>query len=214
MGDFTRVKSPMKIHGRFYLSKKTPDYKMTHQLFTLFQIICNILTFHFYTFSAIYTFYFYIAFEELTFYQKCSIKCVLYSLFYGTTLSHWTVRLKLKSILCWQKKAMANPCGSLRWIEDGFIENTILKCIWTRGMLFSICRLFFCVGFYPENIVVEKVFLSWILPNESQETLLGAIGNFMGWNSALIYVSKACLYLQSLSVKIHSNEYHLWKSIA
>ena len=57
MGDFTRVKSPMKIHGRFYLSKKTPDYKMTHQL------------------------YFYIAFEELTFYHKCSIKCVLYCLF-------------------------------------------------------------------------------------------------------------------------------------
>ena len=82
MGDFTRVKSPMKIHGRFYLSKKTPDYKMTHQLFTLFWIISNILTFHFYTFSVIYTFYFYIAFEELTFYQKCSIKCVLYSLFY------------------------------------------------------------------------------------------------------------------------------------
>ena len=82
MGDFTRVKSPMKIHGRFYSCKKTPDYKMTHQLFTLFWIISNILTFHFYTFSVIYTFYFYIAFEELTFYQKCSIKCVLYSLFY------------------------------------------------------------------------------------------------------------------------------------
>ena len=81
-GISTRVKSPMKIHGRFYLSKKTPDYKMTHQLFTLFWIISNILTFHFYTFSVIYTFYFYIAFEELTFYQKCSIKCVLYSLFY------------------------------------------------------------------------------------------------------------------------------------
>ena len=72
MRDFTQV----------YLSKKTPDYKMTHQLFTLFWIISNILTFHFYTFSVIYTFYFYIAFEELTFYQKCSIKCVLYSLFY------------------------------------------------------------------------------------------------------------------------------------
>ena len=42
----------------------------------------NILTLHFYTFSVIYTFYFYIAFEELTFYQKYSIKCVLYSLFY------------------------------------------------------------------------------------------------------------------------------------
>ena len=81
-GISTQVKSPMKIHGRFYLSKKTPDYKMTHQLFTLFWIISNILTFHFYTFSVIYTFYFYIAFEELTFYQKCSIKCVLYSLFY------------------------------------------------------------------------------------------------------------------------------------
>ena len=51
MGDFTRVKSPMKIHGRFYLSKKTPDYKMTHQLFTLFWIISNILTF-----SVIYIF--------------------------------------------------------------------------------------------------------------------------------------------------------------
>ena len=82
-GISTRVKSPMKIHGRFYLSKKTPDYKMTHQLFTLFWIISNILTFHFYTFSVIYTFYFYIAFEELTFYQKCSIKCILYSLFYS-----------------------------------------------------------------------------------------------------------------------------------
>ena len=56
-GISTRVKSPMKIHGRFYLSKKTPDYKMTHQLFTLFWIISNILTFHFYTFSVIYTFY-------------------------------------------------------------------------------------------------------------------------------------------------------------
>ena len=86
-GISTRVKSPMKIHGRFYLSKKTPDYKMTHQLFTLFWIISNILTFHFYTFSVIYTFYFYIAFEELTFYQKCSIKCVLYSLFYTSKIS-------------------------------------------------------------------------------------------------------------------------------
>ena len=86
MGDFTRVKSPMKIHGRFYLSKKTPDYKMTHQLFTLFWIISNILTFHFYTFSVICTFYFYIAFKELTFHQKCSIKCVLYSLFYPWNL--------------------------------------------------------------------------------------------------------------------------------
>ena len=55
---------------------------MTPQLFTLFWIISNILTFHFYTFSVIYTFCFYIAFEELTFYQNCSIKCVLYSLFY------------------------------------------------------------------------------------------------------------------------------------
>ena len=91
----------MKIYGRFYsgkiphensweilyLSKKTPDYKMTHQLFTLFWIISNILTFHFYTFSVIYTFYFYIAFEHLTFYQKCSIKCVLYSLFYIRVVS-------------------------------------------------------------------------------------------------------------------------------
>ena len=76
MGDFTRVKSPMKIHGRFYLSKKTPDYKMTHQLFTLFWIISNILTFHFYTFSVIYTFYFYIASEGLKIYQKYLIKKV------------------------------------------------------------------------------------------------------------------------------------------
>ena len=75
-GDFTRVKSPMKIHGRFYLSKKTPDYKMTHQLFTLFWIISNILTFHFYTFSVIYTFYFYIASEGLKIYQKYLIKKV------------------------------------------------------------------------------------------------------------------------------------------
>ena len=73
MRDFTQV----------YLSKKTPDYNMTHQLFTLFQIISNILTSSLLTFSVIYTFYFYIAFEELTFYQKWSIKCVLYSLFYN-----------------------------------------------------------------------------------------------------------------------------------
>ena len=32
--------------------------------------------------SEIYNFYFNIAFEELTFYQKCSIKCVGNSLFY------------------------------------------------------------------------------------------------------------------------------------
>ena len=34
------------------------------------------------TFSEIYNFYFNIVFEELTFYQKCSIKCVGNSLFY------------------------------------------------------------------------------------------------------------------------------------
>ena len=85
-GISTRVRSPIKIHGRFCLSKKTPDYKMTHQLFTLFWIISNILTFHFYTFSVIYTFYFFIAFEELWIYQKCSIKCVLYSLCYNFDL--------------------------------------------------------------------------------------------------------------------------------
>ena len=82
MGDFTRVKSPMNFHGGFYSSGNTLDYKMTHLLFTLFQIISNILTSSLLTFSVIYTFYFYIAFEELTFYQKWSIKCVLYSLFY------------------------------------------------------------------------------------------------------------------------------------
>ena len=82
MGDFTRVKSPMSFHGRFYLSGNTLDYKMTHWLFTLLQIISNILTSSLLTFSVTYTFYFYIAFVELTFYQKCSIKCVLYSLFY------------------------------------------------------------------------------------------------------------------------------------
>ena len=98
-GISTWAKSPMKIHGRFYLSKKTPDYKMTHQLFTLFWIISNILTFHFFTFSVIYTFYFYIAFAQLIFYQKCSIKCVLYSLFYQK--SNWShllgARLKVHS---------------------------------------------------------------------------------------------------------------------
>ena len=78
MGDFTRVKSPMKIHGRFYLRKKTSDYKMTHQLFTLFWIISNILTFHFYTFSVICTFYFYIAFKGLKIHQKYLIKKVPY----------------------------------------------------------------------------------------------------------------------------------------
>ena len=60
--------------------------------FTLFWIISNFLTFHFCTFSVIYTFYFYVAFEELTFYQKCSIKCVLYSLFY--LLKVWTPTYK------------------------------------------------------------------------------------------------------------------------
>ena len=83
MGEFTRVKSPMNFHGGFYPSGNTLNYKMTHWLFTLFQIISNILTSSLLTFSVIYTFYFYIAFEELTFYQKCSIKCVLYSLFYS-----------------------------------------------------------------------------------------------------------------------------------
>ena len=60
----------------------------SHKLFnTQNSHISNILTFHFYTFSVIYTFFFYIAFEELTFYQKCSIKCVLYSLFYTSKIS-------------------------------------------------------------------------------------------------------------------------------
>ena len=81
-GLFTQVKSPMNFHGGFYPSGNTLDYKMTHWLFTLLQIISNILTSSLLTFSVIYTFYFYIAFEELTFYQKCLIKCVLYSLFY------------------------------------------------------------------------------------------------------------------------------------
>ena len=82
MGDFTRVKSLMNFHGGFYPSGNTLDYKMTHWLFTLFQIISNILTSSLLTFSVIYTFYFYIAFEELTIYKKCSIKSDLYSLFY------------------------------------------------------------------------------------------------------------------------------------
>ena len=49
---------------------------MTHELFTLFWIISNIITFHFYTFSVIYTFYFYIASEGLKIYQKYLIKKV------------------------------------------------------------------------------------------------------------------------------------------
>ena len=76
MGDFTRVKSPMNFHGGFYPSGNTLDYKMTHCLFTLFQIISNILTSSLLTFSVIYTFYFYIASEGLKIYQKYLIKKV------------------------------------------------------------------------------------------------------------------------------------------
>ena len=76
MGDFTRVKSPMNFHGGFYPSGNTLDYKMTHWLFTLFQIISNILTSSLLTFSVIYTFYFYIASEGLKIYQKYLIKKV------------------------------------------------------------------------------------------------------------------------------------------
>ena len=76
MGDFTQVKSPMNFHGGFYLSGNTLDYKMTHWLFTLFQIIRNILTSSLLTFSVIYTFYFYIASEGLKIYQKYLIKKV------------------------------------------------------------------------------------------------------------------------------------------
>ena len=76
MQDFTRVKSPMNFLGGFYLSGNTLDYKMTHWLFTLFQIISNILTSSLLTFSVIYTFYFYIASEGLKIYQKYLIKKV------------------------------------------------------------------------------------------------------------------------------------------
>ena len=75
-GLFTQVKSPMNFHGGFYPSGKTLDYKMTHWLFTLFQIISNILTSSLLTFSVIYTFYFYIASEGLKIYQKYLIKKV------------------------------------------------------------------------------------------------------------------------------------------
>ena len=76
MQDFTRVKSPMNFLGGFYLSGNTLDYKMTHWLFTLFQIISNILTSSLLTFSVIFTFYFYIASEGLKIYQKHLIKKV------------------------------------------------------------------------------------------------------------------------------------------
>merc|ERR1712081_7994 len=49
---------------------------MTHRLFTLFQIISNILTSSLLTFSVIYTFYLYIASEGLKIYQKYLIKKV------------------------------------------------------------------------------------------------------------------------------------------
>jgi len=75
MGEFTRVKSPMNFHGGFYPSGNTLNYKMTHWLFTLFQI-SNILTSSLLTFSVIYTFYFYIASEGLKIYQKYLIKKV------------------------------------------------------------------------------------------------------------------------------------------
>ena len=66
----------MNIHGGFYPSGNTLDYKMTHWLFTLFQIISNILTSSLLTFSVTYTFYFYIASEGLKIYQKYLIKKV------------------------------------------------------------------------------------------------------------------------------------------
>ena len=75
-GLFTQVKSPMNFHGGFCPSGNTLDYKMTHWLFTLFQIISNILTSSLLTFSVIYTFYFYIASEGLKIYQKYLIKKV------------------------------------------------------------------------------------------------------------------------------------------
>ena len=81
MGGFTRVKSPMNFHGGFYPSGNTLDYKMTHWLFTLFQIISNILTSSLLTFSVIYTFYFYIASEGLKIYQKYLKKRYLTFLF-------------------------------------------------------------------------------------------------------------------------------------
>jgi len=49
---------------------------MTHWVFTLFQIISNILTSSLLTFSVIYTLYFYIASEGLKIYQKYLIKKV------------------------------------------------------------------------------------------------------------------------------------------
>ena len=76
MGDFTRVKFPMNFHRGFNPSWNTLDDKMTHWLFTLFQIISNILTSSLLTFSVIYTFYFYIASEGLKIYQKYLIKKV------------------------------------------------------------------------------------------------------------------------------------------
>ena len=145
MGDFTRVKSPMKIHGRFYLSKKTPDYKMTHQLFTLFWIISNILTFHFYTFSVIYTFYFYIAFEELTIYKKCSIKSDLYSLFYikEGCLNYW---LKLKKLCAWSAKPQTRDVqhsngsipGLKKALPDNITFDNISKILWSMMINYDI----------------------------------------------------------------------------
>ena len=76
MGDFTRVEYPMNFQRGFYLSGNTLDYKMTHWLFTLFQIISNILTSSLLTFSVIYTFYFYIASKGLKICQKYLIKKV------------------------------------------------------------------------------------------------------------------------------------------
>ena len=128
MGNFTLVKSPMKIHGRFYLSKKTPDYKMTHQLFTLFWIISNILTFHFYTFSVICTFYFYIAFEELTFYQKCSIKCVLFSLFYLQWISFWLLSLIYSDVMYILQKKLSKTLNPV-WNKG---SNILLPHIWSH----------------------------------------------------------------------------------
>ena len=129
MGDFTQVKSPMNFHGGFYPSGNTLDYKMTHWLFTLFQIISNILTSSLLTFSVIYTFYFYIAFEELTFYQKCSIKCVLYSLFYTCTVHYDAL-----------SKGMDEPISHVVSVDT---ENTICMpktSLWVTIIVF----LYFC----------------------------------------------------------------------
>ena len=149
---------------------------MTHQLVTLFWIISNILTFHFYTFSVIYTFYFFIAFEELTFYKKCSMKCVLYSLFYKTIFNFLGVK---QSPLMLTSECVDSRSGQrLRW-KNADLSHFCTKVNRTKIVLRSnpkhhfqpqyVCcnsKYMFFLRFHLKIIVkhfVKNIFLSHLI---------------------------------------------------